>query len=151
MKPLGLSQLTWLVCVALAACASHSSDAGYTPPERPPADQESLEASCARAGAGGSPSCFTSEVLLATPQLREAIHDLRRLGLVTTVSEVGHARLELALGDEALAPGAPLAYHLEHLYATYRNTYDLRDAVVLELWRDGAKVGTYTYQGLLLR
>jgi hypothetical protein len=86
-----------------------------------------------------------------TPQLQEAVHDLRRLGLANAMREVGKGRVALVLGETALAQHVPLAYHLERLYRAYRVAYDYGDVVALELWLNGEQVGTYTSQGLLLR
>jgi hypothetical protein len=94
--------------------------------------------------------CATSPGLLVTPQLQEAVHDLRRLGLANAMREVGRGRAALVLGETALAQHVPLAYHLERMYRAYRTAYDYGDTVALELWYHGEQVGTYTSQGLLL-
>ena len=106
---------------------------------------------CAEPGTNGALRCSTSHELLATPALQEAVHDVRRLGLVTDIKEVGHGRVELKVTDEGMAQYTPLAYHLEHLYRAYRTAYDYGDVVVLELWYRGRSVGSYGSDGLLLR
>jgi hypothetical protein len=112
---------------------------------------DSVALACATAGSDGSPACPTSEALQHTPQLQAALHDLRRLRMVTEARELSAGRLMLRLGDAALADETPLAYHLEHLYRAYRAAYDLGDVVVLELVYQGRRVGFYTNQGLLIR
>jgi hypothetical protein len=154
MGMLGLWPLALLVWLAAVGCASHGqdTDAGFQP-EPEPADAE-VAAPCASAGTDGSDTssvCATSPALLVTPQLQEAVHDLRRLGLANAMREVGHGRVSLALGETALERHVPLAYHLERLYRSYRAAYDYGDVVALELWYHGQQVGTYTSQGLLLR
>ena len=106
---------------------------------------------CAEPGTNGTLGCSTSQEILATPALQAAVHDLRRLGLVTDIKEVGHGRLALTVTDEALAKYTPLAYHLERLYRAYRGAYDYGDAVALELWHNGDSVGSYGSEGLFLR
>jgi len=151
MKPFGLLPLA-LLTLAAAGCLFPRAGSRAASSSQPTADAEdSVAVSCARAGTDGSASCPTSPAALATPQLQEAVHDLRRLRMVTVIKEVGHGRLALTLGAEAQGPNTPLAYHLEHLYKAYRAAYDLGDAAALELWRDGRVVGLYTDQGLLLR
>lgn len=144
----------WFVWLAVVGCASHGGNtAAGLEPEPTPADAD-VSAPCATAGTDGSDTssvCATSPALLVTPQLQEALHDLRRLGLVNAAREVGRGRVSLALGETALARHVPLAYHLERLYRAYRSAYDYGDVVALELWHHGEQVGTYTSQGLLLR
>jgi hypothetical protein len=111
-------------------------------------------APCANAGTDGADTssvCATSPALLVSPQLQEAVHDLRRLGLANAMREVGRGRVAVVLGETALERHVPLAYHLERMYRAYRVAYDYGDTVALELWKDGEQVGTYTSQGLLLR
>jgi hypothetical protein len=111
-------------------------------------------APCANAGTDGADTssvCATSAALLVSPQLQEAVHDLRRLGLANAMREVGRGRVAVVLGETALERHVPLAYHLERMYRAYRVAYDYGDTVALELWKDGEQVGTYTSQGLLLR
>ncbi len=134
--------------IAIAACVSSNTAAGYDP--APVGIADSADLACAGGGKGGNPSCPVSPTLLVTPQLQGAVHDLRRLGLVTEIHEIGHARLALVLGEDALDQSTPLAYHLERFYRAYRGTYLLGDAVKFELWRDGEQVGDYTDQGLFL-
>ena len=150
MRPLRPPFLSWLVCLAFAGCAAHRERAVAPAPEPAPL-QSSVAPKCASHGSDGATDCITSPTLLATPALQEAVHDLRRLGLVLGFEEVGHGRVALTLADEAVAQHTPLAYHLERFYRAYRTAYDLGDVVVLELWRDGQDIGSYTSQGLLLR
>jgi hypothetical protein len=152
MRLIGQLTLASLACFAVVGCASSRSAAGEGPePAPPPPD---VPAPCATAGTDGADTtsaCATSPGLLVTPQLQEAVHDLRRLGLANAMREVGKGRVALMLGETALAQHVPLAYHLERLYRAYRVAYDYGDVVALELWLHGEQVGTYTSQGLLLR
>jgi len=106
---------------------------------------------CAEPGTSGTLHCSTSQELLATPALQEAVHDVRRLGFVTDIHEVARGRVALTVTDEGLAQYTPLAYHLEHLYRAYRTAYEYGDVAVLELWHNRRSVGSYTSEGLLLR
>jgi len=150
MRPLGLSQVALLLGIASSGCGSMSSgSAAGTQPAPMLVVPDS--AMCAEPGTNGTRRCSTSQEVLATPALQEAVHDLRRLGLVTDIQEVGHGRVALTVTDEALAQYTPLAYHLEHLYRAYRIAYDYGDVVALELWHNAHAVGSYGSQGLLLR
>ena len=148
MKLLWLSQLALLLGIAGCVAGGQGTAAGAQPESRPAAPDPAI---CAEPGTDGARDCRTSVEMLATPQLQEVVHDLRRLGLVTDIVEVGRGRVALTLGEEALAKYTPLAYHLERLYRAYRSAYDYGDIVVLELWQDSRDVGSYTSQGLLLR
>ncbi|MGH7514217.1 MAG: hypothetical protein ACREOQ_14985 [Gemmatimonadales bacterium] len=139
----------WL---ALIGCAAGKSAADEEPEPAPP--PPAFPAPCATAGTDGGTDttsvCATSPGLLVSPQLQEAVHDLRRLGLANAMREVGKGRVALMLGETALERHVPLAYHLERLYRAYRTAYDYGDVVALELWYHGEQVGTYTSLGLLL-
>jgi|SRR6476620_11873284 len=149
MRSLGLSEVALLLCIASSGCKSMNQSAAGTQPDPSPVTPDS--AMCAEPGTNGTRRCSTSKEVLATPALQEAVHDLRRLGLVTDIQEVGHGRVALTVTDEALARYTPLAYHLEHLYRAYRIAYDYGDVVALELWNKGRSVGSYGSEGLLLR
>jgi len=152
MRLFGQLTLVWFASFSMAACASSRSAAGEEPEAAPPPPE--IPAPCATAGTDGVDTtsvCATSAALLVSPQLQEAVHDLRRLGLANAVREVGKGRVALVLGETALERHVPLAYHLERLYRAYRSAYDYGDVVALELWYNGEQVGTYTSQGLLLR
>ena len=152
MRLIGLLPLAWLGCFAALGCASSRSAAGEGPEPAPPPPE--IPAPCATTGTDGADTtsvCATSPGLLVSPQLQEAVHDLRRLGLANAMREVGKGRVALMLGETALQRHVPLAYHLERLYRAYRSAYDFGDATSLELWYEGAQVGVYTSEGLLLR
>jgi hypothetical protein len=136
----------------MAACARTPPEANApTAAPAPVTAADSIAFACASAGSNGSAACPTSEALVLTPQLQDALHDLRRLGMVTEARELSAGRVMLRVGDAALADETPLAYHLEHFYRAYRAAYDLGDIVVLELVYQGRRVGFYTNQGLLIR
>jgi hypothetical protein len=82
--------------------------------------------------------------------MRDAMHDLHRLGFVTDIQEAEPGKLVLTLGSAALVPGAALGYELEHLYQAYRSMIGPGIPVVLELWDATRKAGAYTSEGLLL-
>lgn len=146
LMPFRLRSLAWLGGLAIAGCASGGGPRGTSATATPAPEAASDSAACV-----GSLACTTDEALLTTPQLRNAVHDLGRLGLVTEVRERGSGKVVLTMTDAALEPATALAFQLEQLYRAYRSAYDLGDSVMLELWQGGARVGQYTSQGLLLR
>jgi hypothetical protein len=152
MRLIGQLPLALLVYSAAVGCASGRSAAEDGPEPAPPPPE--IPAPCATAGTDGADTtsvCATSPGLLVSPQLQEAVHDLRRLGLANAMREVGKGRVALVLGETALQRHVPLAYHLERFYRAYRFAYDYGDEVALELWYHAEQAGTYTSQGLLLR
>jgi hypothetical protein len=83
-------------------------------------------------------------------QVRQAIGDLRRLGIAQSVQEMalGLLRVEM-LRDPSAAPSAE--YQLASLYGAYRRSLLPRpDDVIIELYSGGAKFGEYTKDGLLI-
>jgi hypothetical protein len=155
MRLPGLLPPAAFACLALSGCAHSGGAAGEVDETKPAARyRDEIVAPCATAGTDGadtSSACATSPGLLVSPQLQEAVHDLRRLGLANAMREVGRGRVAVVLSESALDRHVPLAYHLERMYRAYRAAYDYGDTVALELWKDGEQVGTYTSQGLLLR
>jgi hypothetical protein len=78
---------------------------------------------------------------------RTALTTLERLGLIAGCQEAGPGVLRLQIGDKWKR--AEAEYHLNHLFNGYSTHVEPEHPVVLELWKDGQKVGQYTIDGLL--
>jgi hypothetical protein len=72
---------------------------------------------------------------------------MERLELIAACEEASPGVLRLQVGDKWKRPEAE--YHLNHLFNGYSTHVEPGQRVVLELWRDGKKVGEYTIDGLL--
>jgi hypothetical protein len=81
------------------------------------------------------------------PDGRIALATMERLELVAGCQEASPGVLRLQVGEKWKRPEAE--YHLNHLYNGYSTHVEAGQAVVLELWKDGKKVGEYTIDGLL--
>jgi hypothetical protein len=80
---------------------------------------------------------------------REALADVIRLRIVSEYTEVRPGILVLTTG-EGYANATSLEYNLRRLHQAYRGLLYYQVPAVLELWRDGRKIGEYTEDGLLL-
>ncbi len=87
------------------------------------------------------------ECALLDPDARTALETLQRLDMVTTCQEqtAGVLRLELGPGWSR----APAEHHLNHLFNGYGKQVEASQTTVLELWRNGQRVGRYTIDGLV--
>jgi hypothetical protein len=70
------------------------------------------------------------DVLTRDPAVRNAIHDLKRLNIASSVEETEPGLLIVEVGSEALAPGTALAYELGQLYVAYGGGLSLEEHVV---------------------
>jgi hypothetical protein len=81
--------------------------------------------------------------------MREALADVIRLRIVSEYTEVRPGLLVLTTG-EGYPNATSLEYNLRRLHQAYRGVLYYQMPAVLELWRDGRKIGEYTSDGLLL-
>jgi hypothetical protein len=86
--------------------------------------------------------------ILRTPNFRDALQDVTRIGLVTGFREVRYGLLHLELGT--FDSSTPLEYYLARLHLGYRESTGFHGEAVLELWQKGRKLGEFTNDGLLL-
>ena len=87
--------------------------------------------------------------LTGTPAMRLALGDVTRLDIVVDYREVRPGRLVLIVGD-GYHTSTSLEYNLGKLYAAYLGFLDYpTQSPVMELWRDGKKLGEYTRHGLI--
>jgi hypothetical protein len=81
--------------------------------------------------------------------MRQALSDLTRLRIVTAYREVRPGVLALTVG-EGFSNATSTEYNLIRLHQAYRGFLQYELPAVLELWREGSKLGEYTRDGLLL-
>jgi hypothetical protein len=87
--------------------------------------------------------------LLQDKEFRVAFDDVRRLGVAIDFDEVEFGLLRVTIGP-GFTTVSSAGYNLEHLYSVYRTTSYRRADAVIELWRDGAKIGEVTSGGVLV-
>jgi hypothetical protein len=87
--------------------------------------------------------------LLRDQEFRVAFEDAQRIGVVLDFQEVQFGLLRVMVGP-GLATVSSAAYHLEHLYSAYKISSYRRADAVIELWKDGAKIGEVTADGVLV-
>ncbi len=87
--------------------------------------------------------------LLHDKEFRVAFDDVQRLGVVLDFQEVRFGLLRVIIGP-GFTTVSSAGYNLEHLYSTYRTTSYRRVDAVIELWKDGAKIGEVTSSGVLV-
>lgn len=90
----------------------------------------------------------SNDQLRLYPELRNVLADVLRLGLVSEYREVRPGLLLLMVGD-GFNTETLVDYHLGRLYSAYEDATQ-GDKPAFELWRDGAKIGEYTKEGLTL-
>jgi hypothetical protein len=112
----------------------------------PPSEMEKAEAEGYTPGGSGAPGGKTGDIAAGNPELRNAIHDLVRLGIVRNVEEIRPGLLRLTVGDSF--SGSAVEFQLRLLYAPYADSYG--DSASLELVRGRVKIGEYTKDGLTL-
>lgn len=82
------------------------------------------------------------------PALKLALGDVLRLGIATSYTERSFGHLVLTVG-EGYHTSSSVDYNLSRLYAAYFKSLGYpKVAPVLELWRDGKKIGEFTRAGL---
>jgi hypothetical protein len=75
--------------------------------------------------------------------------DLRRLQLVSGFQEVRLGLLRVAAGDQFVR-GTSVAYNFSRLHSAYSRSLDYAGDAVIEIWKDGGKIGECTRDGLLV-
>ena len=85
---------------------------------------------------------------MGNQDVRSALGNLQRLKIVTGAEEVGPGLVRLSIGT--MAPQAQMEFHISFLQGSYQAALPYGQAAVVELWRNGSKVGEYTRKGLVL-
>jgi hypothetical protein len=81
--------------------------------------------------------------------MRQALSDVTRLGIATAYREVRPGVLALTLG-EGYSSATSTEYNLIRLQHAYGGFLNYQVPAILELWRDGRKIGEFTRDGLLV-
>ena len=87
--------------------------------------------------------------LLEDEGFRVAFDDVQRLGVALDFEETQFGLLRIMVGP-GLATVSSARYNLEHLYSAYRIASYRRVDPVIELWKDGAKIGQVTADGVFV-
>jgi hypothetical protein len=87
--------------------------------------------------------------LLKDNDFRIAFDDVRRLRVALDFEEIQFGLLRVTLGP-GFATVSSARYNLEHLYRAYRVASYRREDTVIELWKEGTKVGEVTATDVLL-
>jgi hypothetical protein len=88
-------------------------------------------------------------VVLRDPAFQIALGDVQRLGIATQVREPRHGVLSLEVGP-GLETVSSARYTLGRLFSAYAAASLMTTDTVIELWRDGAKIGEVTSRGMQL-
>jgi hypothetical protein len=125
------------VVAAVQACAPASPARGNPAPSAKPAARPATNQRL------DSPQ----QCALIDPDARTALETLQRLDMVTTCREqtAGVLRLDLGPGFKR----APAEHHLNHLFNGYSQQVPADPKVLIELWKNGRKVGVYAIDGLV--
>jgi hypothetical protein len=91
----------------------------------------------------------TNGELLRTWDFRQAINDVRRLGLIAGFQEMRQGLLRVSAGDE-LETGTSVAYNFTNLYYGYIAAVAYHGDPVIELWQSNQKIGEIGRDGLVL-
>ena len=99
--------------------------------------------------ADSGPSTSVSEAL-KDPAFRLALDDVQRLRIATEVHEPRPGVLTLQMGP-GLETVSSARYSLGRLFSAYAAASVMTTDPVIELWRNGAKIGELTSRGLAVR
>jgi hypothetical protein len=88
-------------------------------------------------------------VVLRDPAFQIALGDVQRLGIATQIREPRHGVLSLEVGP-GLETVSSARYTLGRLFSAYAAASLMTTDTVIELWRDGAKIGEVTSRGMQL-
>jgi hypothetical protein len=89
----------------------------------------------------------TKDFVTGRPELKAAIDDLVRLGMVTEYGEIRSGLLRLEVGNAFIKHSA-IEFHLSLLYEAYGEVSGTM--ATFELFRQGIKIGQYSKDGLSL-
>jgi hypothetical protein len=87
--------------------------------------------------------------LLQHKEFRLVFDDVQRLGVALDFREPRWGLLKVTVGP-GLATVSSAGFNLERLYRAYRAASYFNRDVVVELWRNGAKIGEVTDDGVLV-
>jgi hypothetical protein len=127
--------------------AGTSRDAAI--PSRPASVQPQTTATASRDPVTQTRTGRFRTELLQDKEFRLVFGDLQRLKVVVDFHESRWGLLKLLMGsgfDSVSSAG----FNLEHLYRAYKAASYYSSDIVVELWRDGAKIGEVTDAGVLV-
>jgi hypothetical protein len=87
--------------------------------------------------------------LLRDNDFRMAFEDVQRLRVAVDFQEMVFGLLRVTVGP-GFATVSSARYNLERLYGTYRVASYRSEDTVIELWKDGSKIGEVTSAGVLV-
>lgn len=87
--------------------------------------------------------------LLRDTDFRVAFDDVRRLRIALDFEEAKFGLLRVTLGP-GFSSVSSARYNLERLYMTYRVASYRSEDTLIELWRDGSRIGEVTAGGVVI-
>ena len=102
----------------------------------------------AAAAPGGTPGRSRAE-LLADNAFRLNYDDVQRLQVALDFQETRLGILRITLGP-GFTTVSSARFNLERLYSAYKASSQQTEDTVIELWKDGAKIGEVTGSGVLV-
>jgi hypothetical protein len=133
-----------VVSVLLATACAHAV-AGAPAPSNSSAPQPQPAL-----GAPATPSATAGREraeLLRDYDFRVAFDDVQRLRIATDFEEIQFGLLRVTLGP-GFATVSSARYNLERLFRTYRVASYRSEETLIELWKDGSKIGEVTTAGV---
>jgi len=146
MRWLGLSASAFLVTGCAHAVASNPipADSSHTSPSATAPGTAPARGEPARETAGRAKS-----ELLRDADFRLAFEDVQRLRIVLDFEEAKFGLLRVTLGP-GFTTVSSARYNLERLYMTYRVASYRSEDTLIELWRDGSRIGEVTGGGVVI-
>jgi hypothetical protein len=149
----GTCTLVVALCLS-SACAAHPPASAPRPAPAtepaeplPAADSTPIGPAVVVENADAAPR--SNGDLLRNPDFHQAMDDVRRLRLVASFQEMRRGLLRVSTGAQ-FETGTSVAYNFTRLHAAYSRSIDYYGEAIIEIWRNGRKVGEYTREGLLL-
>ncbi len=136
----------WVIFEVLPVAPSAEPDDGAGLPVTPVTPPQPTRP--APAAPSAASTRFKAE-LLEDKEFRVAFDDVQRLGVALDFQEAQFGLLQITVGP-GFATVSSARYNLEHLYSAYRIASYRRVDPVIELWKDGAKIGEVTADGVLV-
>jgi len=147
MRRLGLSASALVVTACAHAVASTATPVDSTTHARAGATAPATQPGATR------PAAETvgrrKDELLRDTDFRVAFDDVRRLGIALDFEEAKFGLLRVTLGP-GFSSVSSARYNLERLYMTYRVASYRSEDTLIELWRDGSRIGEVTAGGVVI-